>query len=360
MARLAWHHAEALIRATVRVERRRAGGWRHAGTAFFVAENLLVTCAHLVQGDDETRVVTPAPDGARTIAVTVVRRAPDVSDDADHYPLPDVALLQVTAVGDAFTGPIPRLDERAPGDDLLAYGYTDEYREGQVLGHSGRFQLAGEEEATAGAPGNLLRMKGDRVRRGMSGSPVLDLLTGAVVGMVKRTQHETLALGAFFVPVSMLLLGVPEAAAAGRQRDPAQLACELWGNLFHTAGAVLAGSPGARSWLARALAMERELHGDEVQQAGQLAAALFRLDLERLAETVQGLVPILGRATANGALRPRGDVHRLSRHPVDRRRRRRRAGRPGRALRPREPGAGSRPRPPVRPGGPSMAVPPAG
>ena len=297
MNRLAWHRAEALVHATTRVERSIEGSWRHRGTAFFITEDVLLTCAHLVSGNIPTRVVVHGSHGSMPMAVSVVKPIPNKVYADGHYPLPDVALLRLVAEADRFKRSLPKLQNSLPGDDLLAFGYTDEYRAGQVLGHSCRFQLAGMEQADPADPVKIWRMRGDRIRPGMSGAPVLDLLTGMVIGIVKRTQDPLQDLGGFFVPVSLILEAIPEISVTVRSDDQEKLADQLWGNLFHTAAAILEDSPGARSWLANKLDVQ-DLSEDDKRQASQIAAELFRLDLKYLAEIAQGLVPILGRSAA--------------------------------------------------------------
>ncbi|WP_433305755.1 S1 family peptidase [Actinoplanes sp. CA-030573] len=290
MGRLAWSYAEALVRATARVERRRAGRWEYHGTAFFITGTSLLTCAHVVAGHGATRVVWTGGEGPETDSVRIELRVPDAGSP-DDYPLPDVALLSLTAA--RYDGPLPTLRAANPSDNLLAYGYTDEYRRGEALGHTSRFRFAGPEEAgpAAAGTGTLFRIIGDRVRGGMSGSPVLDLETGHVVGMVKRTQDREKALGAFCVPAATALKHVPEAASAAVP-DLVDLAPQLWRDLYWGAVALLVDSDGTRQALAQRLKLDDRLAGDAERQARQIAAELFRLDLEGLAETAQGLFDV--------------------------------------------------------------------
>src|SRR5215208_6969898 len=94
MAARAWHDADALIRATARVERRDGERWGTRGTAFFVGERTLLTCAHVVWPGDDLRVVTYGAEGRHDLPVTIASRAPDLGA-VDPYPFPDVAVLTV-------------------------------------------------------------------------------------------------------------------------------------------------------------------------------------------------------------------------------------------------------------------------
>ena len=79
--RPAWAAAEALARCTCRVEAEGPDGWRARGTAFFVTNQLLLTCAHVV-GAGNYRVVWYGPSKLNEIPVEVVARYPDLQADA--------------------------------------------------------------------------------------------------------------------------------------------------------------------------------------------------------------------------------------------------------------------------------------
>ena len=89
---------------------------------------------------EELRVVWHGGEKRSELAVTIAGRYPDHDPaPAGPYPLPDLAVLEI---GDEDVGehPIAWLDTDSPGEDLWAFGYTDEYREGMALGHSVRFR----------------------------------------------------------------------------------------------------------------------------------------------------------------------------------------------------------------------------
>ena len=94
--RPAWAAAEALARCTCRVEAAGPGGWRARGTAFFVTNRQLLTCAHVV-GAGQYRIVWYGPSRLNEIPVEVVARYPDLdaATAGDPYPPPDVAVLRI-------------------------------------------------------------------------------------------------------------------------------------------------------------------------------------------------------------------------------------------------------------------------
>jgi hypothetical protein len=303
MATRAWHDADALIRATARVERRDGERWRTRGTAFFVGERTLLTCAHVVWPGDELQVAIYGAEGRRDLPVTVTSRSPDLAA-ADPYPFPDVAVLTVAAATAVDPHPVAWLDDSEPGEDLWAYGYTDEYREGDALGHGARFRKAGQVQVSQQDPRMGWRMQGDRVRPGMSGAPVLDLLTGRVVGIVKRTADAKQALGAYFTPVAVAMPDIAAEAAANHELNASpgrdeELARQLWGELVTVAAAPLAANPVVRRALATAIKLAHgQLVGDDADQARRLARELFLLDLDQLVSCVNQLARLVGDAGA--------------------------------------------------------------
>jgi hypothetical protein len=318
MSRVAWVAAESLSRCTGRVEIWTANGWRWRGTAFFVGSRTLLTCAHVVAMPGDKRVVLYVPwdspelpggsvraDGKiMELPVTVAARYPVVENATDAYPLPDVAVLRVPDTVEWLPRSIAWLDTAKPGDDLYAFGYTDEYRLGQALGHPVRFQPAGTAQVDEGDLCSVWRMKGDRVRPGLSGAPVLDLSTGRVVGVVKRSQDTSQPLGAFFVPMADILPLIADVKTENEviNGDPTRnemVARQVWGGLINKAASALVGNPVALESLAGELGLtEKDLIGDDSKQARRVAQELFTLDLEKLVLRVRQLAGMIGRERA--------------------------------------------------------------
>jgi hypothetical protein len=87
-------------------------------------------------------------------------------------------------------------------DKLYSYGYTDNYRDGD----SSTF----ESEGWTDQQKLLLKLKDGEVRHGLSGAPVLNLQTGGVCALVKRTRGVDTALGGRAVPMSTILRQLPQ------------------------------------------------------------------------------------------------------------------------------------------------------
>ncbi|MER5352347.1 trypsin-like peptidase domain-containing protein [Kitasatospora sp. NPDC002551] len=151
-----------------------------AGSAFLVADDLLVTCAHvLVDGGygpgDQVAPDFPRAPGAPTVTGRVLAEAWCGPRERD------VALV--------------RLERAVPGTAPLALGPVAGIRGHRVRslgfprqappgGHYG-FATAGDLLPAADDSGDLLQLTGaNDLTTGFSGGPVLDEVTGLVVGMV--------------------------------------------------------------------------------------------------------------------------------------------------------------------------------
>lgn len=187
---------------TVRIQ---AGGGR--GTGFFVGRGLIITCAHVVtsaEQKDDLQITWPAQGIA--CRVEKVLRCPEVSPEnvRGQYPYPDIALLTVSLRDNPSV--LIGIDQPDPGDQVYAYGYTDEYGRGD----SSHFVV----EGPSGGPEVLLKLKGAQVRRGMSGAPILDLHRGEICGLLKASRGVDTDLGGRAVPSKVLLEYIPHLQAA--------------------------------------------------------------------------------------------------------------------------------------------------
>ncbi|WP_043182587.1 trypsin-like peptidase domain-containing protein [Streptomyces sp. NRRL F-5123] len=222
-------------RATVRIHGAGAGHPLY-GSGFFVAPQWVLTCAHVVSrapgepagpdGAPEEAAAAGEPVEAAEAKVTVgwgdrmldgvVEWAePAVWEGRGAWPAPDLALVRLL---DPVDHPCVYLSERTPRTypaSLVAYlGYTE--LTGDVEAFDGRCTVRGQL-------GSMLRLGDDEIPHGVSGGPVLDLVRGEVIGVVKaqRTAHQD---GGLAVPVQQLrrLPGAERGPAADRhQREPA-------------------------------------------------------------------------------------------------------------------------------------------
>jgi hypothetical protein len=156
------------------------------GTGFFVAPNLVLTCKHIIEN-----ALTPSSP----IEISWQGQA----FPATLYALPntnnlDLALLQVNIPHH----PCVLLHGGAePFSKLYSYGYADI----KPQGASTTF----DSEGWVGTQQELLRLKDGQVRPGMSGSPVLNSVTGCICGIVQSTRDRASSLGGEAIMAKVIL-----------------------------------------------------------------------------------------------------------------------------------------------------------
>lgn len=175
------------------------------GTGFFVAPNWILTCAHVVESvkDNLVQVFWKAGNQNYTAKVTQLYK----------YPI-DLALLKLE--GDCLHHPCIELDSTEPNlnDDLYIFGYPKNSEVDYSLGDSASFKYEGisfKEDII------LYKLKQGQVISGFSGSPLLNLLTGKVCGVVHLSRDESNDLGGRAVSAQVIVQQFPEVALLNEQ-----------------------------------------------------------------------------------------------------------------------------------------------
>ncbi|BAY74108.1 trypsin-like protein serine protease typically periplasmic containing C-terminal PDZ domain-like protein [Nostoc linckia NIES-25] len=175
------------------------------GTGFFVAPNWILTCAHVVESakDNPVQVFWKAGNQNYTAKVTQLYK----------YPL-DLALLQLDE--NCLDHPCVELDDTEPktNDDLYIFGYPKNSEVDYSLGDSASFKYEGisfKQDII------LYKLKQGQVISGFSGSPLLNLLTGKVCGIVHLSRDEGNDLGGRAVSAQVIVKQFPEIALLNKQ-----------------------------------------------------------------------------------------------------------------------------------------------
>jgi hypothetical protein len=135
--------------------------------------------------------------------------------------LPDLAVLRVDERGGQGS---VWLGDRPPiiGAELVGVGFSADSPAGAVATDSILVTTVGP------AGDGFIKIKDDRVPAGMSGSPVLDRVSGRVCGMLKASRDYTTSEGGWIVPADVIASYLPQVATANAQAHPPG---ELWRDL---------------------------------------------------------------------------------------------------------------------------------
>jgi len=168
------------------------GGW---GTGFFVAPELILTCAHVVRKATDSQVTISSPVWQQHLSAIVKAKA----DDGKTL---DLALVKLSE-------PLPDhacvlLGEKpvAIGQALYSYGYLESY--------TNAAPVRPVNEGLTGDMPPLLKLQGAQIEKGISGAALLNLKTGKVCGIVKETRAAGFDLGGGAIPTRVVLEQFPE------------------------------------------------------------------------------------------------------------------------------------------------------
>jgi hypothetical protein len=173
------------------------------GTGFFVAPELILTCAHIVE--------TASPDSS---AIRVRWKGQIYNTEILHLapsPYPDLALLKVSL----SHHPCVYLDDSIElKDELYSYGYSLGFPKGDSV----LFVYEGPSDGgLAEMPQPLLKLKAGQASPGMSGAPLLNLRTGAVCGILKKSRDIYSDLGGRAIPMSAVFSTFSELASLNQE-----------------------------------------------------------------------------------------------------------------------------------------------
>ncbi len=155
------------------------------GTGFVAGENLILTCAHVVEAATST-VLDPTTDLNIQVTIRFAIDGSEVIAQVDAQSCSpgyekDVALLRVDTLPQGVK-PLPLAPAAgSAGHDFYAYGYAT-VTNVQGIGARGKIVDIVDN-------GRLVQLTSQEPDHGMSGGPVLDEQRGVVVGMVTKGKN---------------------------------------------------------------------------------------------------------------------------------------------------------------------------
>ncbi|MGW9031907.1 nSTAND1 domain-containing NTPase [Streptomyces sp. NPDC055722] len=184
-----------------------------AGAAFLVGEGVVATCAHVVAAaghgpGDTLRLAFPHAQGAPRVRGVVVSEA---WRDPHHS---DVAVVQLEEAPDGVVALALGSAEGCRGHRVRSFGFPAQAPTGGHFGYgiAGDLLPAGAEES-----GSVLQLTGaNDLTTGFSGAPVVDDITGLVIGMLTAIttpdEHSKGQGIAYATPVEVLRQVWPDLA----------------------------------------------------------------------------------------------------------------------------------------------------
>jgi hypothetical protein len=170
------------------------------GTGFFVAPGYVLTCLHVIETENERIDIFWHPNQTTYVA-KIIECRPD--------PI-DLVLLQISLTGH----PCVFLDKENPSssDTVLAFGYPQEtIRSNQYSGgESITLSVGGEAYKDDARQLLRLRVKGDVIKRGFSGSPLLSEKNDSVCGMIQLHRLDSPIPEGKAMPVSVILNSIQD------------------------------------------------------------------------------------------------------------------------------------------------------
>jgi hypothetical protein len=194
------------------------------GTAFFISEQLLLTCEHVAV----TETVTIQPYRRKSREAVVVQRRADLdlvllrSLPDDGQPSPCVVLGRAVDSYDCRVAGYPALKGADPGSEVRSAGVEL------------RKSVSGGDQSLTIAPGQNITF-------GMSGGPVVSTGSGTVIAIVRTTKDPDGALGGRAILISLAAEAFPEVR---EMLDSESRAMIRWRNVLGPVNWQLLG----RSW----------------------------------------------------------------------------------------------------------------
>jgi hypothetical protein len=199
------------------------------GTGFFAAPGQIVTCAHVVAGLGNGVDVRWNKITFRGAVEKIGNPKSLLESGPADSPDPDLALIRLepAAFGLPVTPPCVLLADEKPKlrDPLYSFGHAA----GEYAENGEGVLLTYEAAANDKLNREMLKLREGNVNSGMSGSPVLNLRTGNVCGVLFVTRDSRTDLGGRAIPTELVFGMFPDLRAAHDSFHPVDRRwLELW------------------------------------------------------------------------------------------------------------------------------------
>lgn len=164
------------------------------GSGFLVAPGRILTCAHVVKEVKlGGKVQVSGKNETSFPEATLAKSLPDY----------DLALLYFSPPPTDNLPCVYLSSEFQPYDKFYTFGYSDQFPDGTSVTSKCEGETFDKKKL-------LILFNSGQIRPGISGSPLLNLRTGKVCGIVKFTRDRSFDLGGGAVPTSEILSQFPE------------------------------------------------------------------------------------------------------------------------------------------------------
>lgn len=175
----------------------------YKGTAFTITKDLLITCAHIFE-DVASNLLNRRDKSSKNYPKIYINEIYEIEELWLFVEI-DIAILKCNFQNNIKNPKCVKIDEDVEiGDKLLVLGYSM-----KNIGYDGRPATTEVEGWTFLNRQKLIKLKQGQIEPGMSGGPVLNMRTGNIIGVIKRTRDENSDLGGDVITITDILERVP-------------------------------------------------------------------------------------------------------------------------------------------------------
>ncbi len=180
---------ENLSKSSVRIEANVYKNKMNFGTGFFITPHIVCTAKHVIR-DIEYKEQIVVSWNESILKIKNYRIS-------DKY---DIAFLEIDETYSYNWLLFDYFDTKTVNDKYAVYGFTNEYFE---YGEPIILEYSGQHKDDSNNP--LLTFKGDKISKGLSGSAILNLNSGLVVGVMRLSRDTESSLGGRGIPTNIVL-----------------------------------------------------------------------------------------------------------------------------------------------------------